>query len=488
MPRRKRLKNAKIKKKGNKCCRKRQHRYSFWMFYKIVLLLFFAGHQLYIHIYNTNISSTLQVGNNIKKQLDSEDFTLDVANRAGGEMDRRRPQQLQQKKEQQNYFPPKETKSKNELDQKKPNQEQKQPSYPKISNDSVIRINSTSQSSRQSVNSKSLMTKKQKKKEFFDVKFVIFYNAYINPDNLNQSLKIVDEQLKTIRNASKHSSTPFYYNVMGHNLTQNSLCPPHKNDCQQLRYVSDGDEAITLQDAYDYCHLHPNDAIIYLHDKGSFHNTGSNRRIRKIATASAVSNACYDSMKDGKCNLCVNKFKFLPNHHTPGNMWVGNCTYLQTLIPPRDFAARRYEMFRLVRNQRQIENQTTTPKKLYCIQKLVEDFERNLAFNGDQWKYLSLGRYAMEHWAFSGPKLMPCNTILGPLMKVNTNTFQPTTAVLGTGDVKLDFETATTTGWYQLEGRTWEMQYLYKQLPPPSSFIWSTYHNAYVHNATKIRC
>lgn len=325
--------------------------------------------------------------------------------------------------------------------------------------------------------------------------FAIFYNAYINPNSINQSLQIVEEQLNKI-SASSHNSTSFFYNVLGYNLTENMLCSQLSSNgnqkpkqCKQINYYPSGDESITLQDVYEYCQVNPLSAVVYLHDKGSFHPTGSNRRIRKVATASALSDACHYFPPE-KCNLCVNKFQFLPNHHTPGAMWVGNCTYLKTLIPPKDFASRRHDMFKTVRYEANNMQQSNISivKELYCIQKLVENFEENQAFNGDQWKFLSLGRYAMEHWAFSGPNLQPCHTIDFPLIKVKTDTFAPTNATIGPGKGQLIFESATTTGWYQLKGRLWEMNFLYNTTPPSSSFIWSVYKDAYVHNASKIRC
>jgi hypothetical protein len=182
-----------------------------------------------------------------------------------------------------------------------------------------------------------------------------------------------------------------------------------------------------------------------------------------------------------QCNVCANKFKFLPNHHTPGAMWTGNCSYLKTLIPPKDFDARRQEMFRAVRDNE------TLQQKLHCVKKLVENFEEGKSFGGDQWKYMSIQRYAMEHWAFSSPDLQPCVTVPKTIMGIDSKKWQPNLTV-GVGVPSFSFERATATGWYQMEGRKWEYQYLYGRLPPPSSFFWKIYSNVQVPEENKISC
>ena len=309
--------------------------------------------------------------------------------------------------------------------------------------------------------------------------FAIFYNAFVNPLNYNASLRIISEQLGQVQNSSHHN-TPIFYNLIGHYVPESMICPSTLN-CKQIRYIPDGEEVTTLQDLFEYCQEHPLDAVVYLHDKGSFNPSGNNHRIRRLATVSAISQACRDSLSGQKCNLCVNKFMLLPNHHTPGAMWTGNCSYLSTLIPPKDFDAKRQEMFRAVR-----ENQTLQ-RDLYCVKALVDNFEDGQAFNGDQWKYMSIFRYAMEHWAFSGPLLEPCVTVPGKIMGINPMKWKPN-VTLGTGKSNLDYERATATGWYQEEGRKFEMQYLYGRLPAKSSFFYDVYRNAKVSNAQKLKC
>lgn len=313
--------------------------------------------------------------------------------------------------------------------------------------------------------------------------FAIFYNAFVNPANYNQSLRIVKEQLTQVQN-STHRNTPIYYNLIGQNISD-SICPQGLK-CHRIRYAPEGDEVTTLQDLYEYCIDHPLHAVVYLHDKGSFNPSGNNHRVRKISTASAVSTACRRSMHlpSEQCNLCVNKFKFLPNHHTPGAMWTGNCSYLKTLIPPKDFDARRQEMFRAVRQN------TTLQNELHCVKTLVDNFENGTSFGGDQWKYMSVNRYAMEHWAFSSPDLQPCVTIpTEGMMGINSKTWQPNLTV-GVGVApNFFYERATATGWYQLEGRKWEYQYMYGRLPPQSSFFWKAYDGrATVQEEHKISC
>ena len=310
--------------------------------------------------------------------------------------------------------------------------------------------------------------------------FVIFYNAFVNSNNFNQSLRIIKEQMGQIQ-SSTHYDTPIYYNLIGSNVSNPLICP-NTTKCKRMRYLTQGEEVTTLQDLYQYCVDNPSANVVYLHDKGSFNPTGANHRIRKIATASAISTGCRNATKTNACNLCVNKFQFLPNHHTPGAMWTARCDYLSTLIPPQDFDAKRRAMFRLVRDNKTLQD------RLYCVKALVDRFEDGKAFDGDQWKYMSIFRYATEHWALSGPDLKPCHTINVRIIKVNTKEFQPETAELGPGRVVLNYDRATTTGWYQLEGRKWEMMHLFGRLPPLDSFWWRAYRDAKVPEGKKIRC
>jgi hypothetical protein len=306
----------------------------------------------------------------------------------------------------------------------------------------------------------------------------VFYNAFVNPKNYNKSLSIIKEQMEQIQN-STHQSSVIYYNLIGQYVPESLVCGPTLK-CQRIRHLIEGEEVVTLQDLFEYCLDHPLDTVVYLHDKGSFNSNGNNQRIRRLATVSAISQSCRDSLDSGICNVCVNKFMLLPNHHTPGAMWTGRCSYLSTLIPPKDFDEKRQEMFRSVRANK-------TSLDLYCISALVDNFEDGKAFNGDQWKYMSIFRYAMEHWALSGPLLEPCTTVPGKMASINPKTWIPK-ATPGIGETNLGFERATTTGWYQFEGRKFEMQYLYGRLPPKSSFFYETYRNAKVTDYIKMKC
>jgi hypothetical protein len=321
--------------------------------------------------------------------------------------------------------------------------------------------------------------------------FAIFYNVFVNPENYNSSLDAIHEQLEQIRTSSYKKDSILYYNLIGSSTISEIACPPPLI-CQKIRHLSDGDEAITLQDLFSYCQHNPHNVVVYLHDKGSWNTNGNNKRIRRLATVSALSQSCRDFIANKTCNLCANKFMLLPNHHTPGNMWAGRCSYLSGLIPPNEFDERRRDMFRTVRANinKDNNNHNNISQNLnyyYCLSALVDNFEEGKAFDGDQWKYMSIDRYAMEHWAFSGPMLDPCTTIPRKMSGINPNSWTPQ-AMHGIGNANLGFERATTTGWYQFEGRKYEMQYLYGRLPPKKSFFYSTYRNAKVAQHLKITC
>lgn len=306
---------------------------------------------------------------------------------------------------------------------------------------------------------------------------VIFYNIFVNKERYKDTLDIISEQISQVLKSS-HRNSSLYFNVWGQDIPDSNICPPEL-DCKRIRYQEEGSETETIQNLYEHCLAHPKDTVVYMHDKGSFNPSGNNVKLRKIATKSALSDACKSAPSKG-CNVCANRFQFLPNHHTPANMWTATCDYVRLLIPPKDFDEKRRAMFRDVRNNATLQDQ------LYCVKALVKDFEQGEQFGNDQWKYMSIYRYAMENWVFSHPYLSVCHTIT-KLHKINPKSWTPSLTV-GVGPATLGFERATTTGWYQLEGRKFEYQYLYGLLPQKTSFFWDVYKKAIVLPRDRIKC
>jgi len=76
----------------------------------------------------------------------------------------------------------------------------------------------------------------------------------------------------------------------------------------------------------------PAAAVAYLHDKGSTHDRGvKNPRLRAALLRGLASQACADAIVGGRaaCDVCSLRFSLHPHQHTPGNMWLARCDYVE---------------------------------------------------------------------------------------------------------------------------------------------------------------
>lgn len=300
-------------------------------------------------------------------------------------------------------------------------------------------------------------------------KFVIFYNAYVNPKSTNTSLQIMKEQMEQVYNSS-HRNATVYYNILGRDIDAKSdgFCKEGM-DCRKMRFIHNGDEVETLQDLYNHCIAHTNDTVIYLHDKGSFNGMGRNHAVRRLGTLSSTSEACRSIAHNNSktCNICVSKFHFLPNAHTQGNLWTAQCSYISTLIPPKEYELKRRVMFTELKHNHKVLT------KFGCFYTLLDGILLKRPYTGEYGKHLALGRYAMETWVMSGPYSRPCHTIPGAVTSLNYKTWKATELWEGVSPTPIRFSFEMTTGWYRIYGRLYEYQTLYNgQMPPRDSWFW----------------
>jgi hypothetical protein len=295
-------------------------------------------------------------------------------------------------------------------------------------------------------------------------KTVIFYNAFVNPKSPDFSRIIIDDQIQQVYNSSQRNTT-LYYNILGYPVNE-SICPPDM-DCRKQRYIPEGDEVETLQDLYQYCLQHINDTVIYLHDKGSFSPTMRNNYVRRLGTLSATSEACgRDKMSELNCNICIMKLQYLPNPHTQGNHWAAHCSYVSTLIPPKDYEIKRRTMFK------DLKQSTELLSKMDCFYTLLDGILLSRPYMGNFSKALALGRYAMEAWILSGPLSSPCHTMPGAILSYHPKTWRPVDLHPGVGTAPLQYVAETATLWFRFYGRLYEYQTLYNQVPPKGSWFY----------------
>ena len=145
-----------------------------------------------------------------------------------------------------------------------------------------------------------------------------------------------------------------------------------------IRHEETGNEMDTLDILWKHCDEHPQDKVVYLHSKGSYHRTSDNDRLRRFLSQGALSDECAN-LPD-TCNVCASRMSAVPHPHTSGNMWLAKCDYVKRLIRPAKFDPA------MQKHKREIHE---APNRCdACI---------------------GLKRYAAEHWIYSHPSVKPCD-------------------------------------------------------------------------------
>jgi len=140
-------------------------------------------------------------------------------------------------------------------------------------------------------------------------------------------------------------------------------------------HYEEGNEDVTLHDIWSYCQTaQPSQVVVYIHSKGSFHDSPQNARLRSYATAGAVSEECRQM--PAECNICSSRMTPIPYPQCSGNMWASRCSYVSKLMDP---------------------------KKLVDAMEATPDARR-----GKSW-CVGRKRYTFEHWLHSHPDASPCD-------------------------------------------------------------------------------
>jgi hypothetical protein len=312
----------------------------------------------------------------------------------------------------------------------------------------------------------------------------VFYNAYVRQDNEAGVFRLmIYNQMRGVR-ASLFSKSPIYYNLIGFNTTRH-ICQTG-NMCHQLRYMEEGGEVDTLQDLYEYCVERPDDIVVYLHDKGSFHANPSNARMRRLATKAALTPECYNltssgsrnsdtSDQDHECNVCSLSFNFVHHHHSSGNMFTAKCSYVSTLIPPKEFELKRLKMFR------QMQLYQAAPDDFSCFRECILDGSKsnNPKAHHTEIEYsklLGIGRYSYETWIYSSPTVQPCFVFTAPANAIVTG-FEHWDANLTRAH---DFHISKLFGadkfdYFHGYGKLFEYRQLYGSIPRNTSWFWKVW-------------
>ena len=189
----------------------------------------------------------------------------------------------------------------------------------------------------------------------------VFYNVFVQPGRSSSAKEIIKEQMALLHPKHKVFVRSIGLRVDVQNATH-------------IRHDENGGEPGTLGLLWDHCRERndPSEKVVYIHNKGSFHPSKKNHLMRKFLTRGALSQVCMNMPLS--CNVCSSRMSPLPFAHTPGNMWLARCDYVNTLIDPLKFE---------------------------------EAMRTKVNLGG--WGCDATGRHAAEHWVHSHPSVKPCD-------------------------------------------------------------------------------
>jgi len=276
----------------------------------------------------------------------------------------------------------------------------------------------------------------------------VFYNVFTaSQDDIPRVRNIVSEQ--TAQATDRHK---IFVNTIGEYWPIVDSC----NGCQHVQHCEKASEELSIDALWNYCRRYPDRKVAYMHSKGSYHYHQENEDLRKILTRALLSNKCLNL--PGECNVCSAHFSPMPHMHTPGNMWLGRCSYISRLMEPRRF---QFKMNELIER--------------YSLYKYT-----------DSSAFIGAGRFAMEHWVHSHPDVRPCDVfnVIGSLQGYhnldNFETWKLDQSLAPRHPIEFyahniqDFNFYTSWS-FDLNARVAEWDFLYGILPSQNSWIWPYY-------------
>lgn len=316
----------------------------------------------------------------------------------------------------------------------------------------------------------------------------IFYNIFVREKRERPTLQIIEEQVRFRNEADPES--PISYTLIGSRKVDESIQNMCQPNCTKREYLKTGNEIDTLQALWEFCQADPSKIVTYLHDKGSFHPSGANRKSRGVGTKAAL--ACRGLMLDhhtanndrsapnhttvvnttaqkkeakSSCSICSYRFYTFPVYHARANMWTAHCSYIRKLISPRTYENAVLDMYSKTLNHTLLGNTTYA-----CIRPYQQST-----------RFLGLERFAMERWALNHPDVEPCDSQTKENIRYlkregkAASEFTPKLTPAPQKRAKTSGITRIVTSWERLEGRLFEWNYLYQKKPPKSSWVWRYY-------------
>jgi len=300
----------------------------------------------------------------------------------------------------------------------------------------------------------------------------IFFNVFLpGGDQRARAMSITKSQMQQIQ-SSDFASTTIYCNVFGDINSTKAVCQNNPN-CKIMSSKETGDERDTLTALYRFCVGRPDATVVYLHNKGSFHDTEENSALRTMHMRAQVeTRSCIDSVRSGTCNVCSARFSPLPHFHTSGNMWTAHCSYVKILVAPEPFEQKMDDVINALKEQKDV-----MAEMFPCVGPGLDCLEPS---------HFGMGRYSYEHWIHSHPTVIPCDVLptnYSFVWKYNNipkidDEWQPEIHVgarFPLSNFLNDGYLPMNAKWFTLKGRLFEWTHLFGHLAPKDSWVWHYY-------------
>ncbi|GAB5369585.1 hypothetical protein AAMO2058_001417700 [Amorphochlora amoebiformis] len=214
----------------------------------------------------------------------------------------------------------------------------------------------------------------------------VFYHVYLPYPHRDPTQRILQEQVEMIE------KSPIYHHIKAVKYTTIHIpvdLHPFCKKCHLVDHYPKGYEMKTLQHVYEHCVAHPTERVVYIHTKGTFHNSLGNKVFRRALMRSVLSEECYKARGKFGCNTCGFRYSPLPHPHFPGDMFAADCEYVSKLIPPNR-ASRRISV---------------ASHHVFGISKAPQKVPHRSGYG--------VGRYAAEFWIATHPDIVPCDVYGG---------------------------------------------------------------------------
>ena len=140
-----------------------------------------------------------------------------------------------------------------------------------------------------------------------------------------------------------------------------------------------------MHDLWSFCRrkdTNQSQVVVYLHSKGSFHDSTGQKQLREYLTKGALSEECLTL--PNQCNVCSTRISPLPHLHVPGIMWASRCDYVSRLVDPLAFE----DAMTSYMGRAKTLDQKCKQGSPACVGR---------------------DRFSYEHWVLSHPRAHPCD-------------------------------------------------------------------------------